>query len=90
MQPIQVDSVFHIPARFSGGCPASVKPIEQLSDLLLGLDGILELTTDELKLVPKIRQSPTFDDNFQGCKVLGRSSVGRADAEDMGDKIGIP
>lgn len=64
-ESLKMDTVLHIESWLSVWCSSSVKTIEQLSDLFLGLDGIFKLTASELKLVTEVWQSSTSDDIFQ-------------------------
>lgn len=64
MQPVKVNTMFHIDARFSTGRSTTVNAVEQLPDLCLGLNGIFELAASKLKLITKIWQSSAFDDDI--------------------------
>ena len=76
-------------ARFAVRSCAFVNGIQKLLYLVFGLDASFDLAARETELIPPIRHA-CFHHGFKRRVSLGRSPVGRADAEDVRDEFGVP
>lgn len=68
---------------------AAINGIQELLDVGFGPDAFLDFAAREVELVAPVRHAG-FHDGFEGSECFCWGPVGRADGEEVRDKVGVP